>query len=198
MAILYHKGYPILGRVSNYFYLFSKSFLWVDDAMLERCSPLMVVVERWWWDVQPGPPLRKNDKKVFNGLDFWSRMCYNPIRMEAWGQTLVLVILSALWYNKKPLITNGFWLVRASLVGPIGTTMLHTHEVTGSSPVVSTKNQAHLSVCLIFLQQESNPSKCNCPVDSCQSPARRGLLQNVFVSCCLFCILLLTFWKIWL
>jgi len=48
-------------------------------------------------------------------------------------------ILSDFSCNKKPLIFNEFWLVRASLVGPIGTTMLHTHEVTGSSPVVSTK-----------------------------------------------------------
>ena len=138
VPLLYRIAYPIPFLPPNLFLLFSKSFSWVDDAMLGRCSPLMVVVERWWWDVQPRPPLRKNDKKPFNGLDFWSRMCYNTMRMEAWGQTLVLVILSALWYNKKPLITNGFWLVRASPVGPIGTTMLHTHEVTGSSPVVST------------------------------------------------------------
>ena len=48
-------------------------------------------------------------------------------------------ILSDFSCTKKPLIFNEFWLVRASLVGPKGTTMLHTHEVTGSSPVVSTK-----------------------------------------------------------
>ena len=47
-------------------------------------------------------------------------------------------ILSDFSCTKKPLIFNEFWLVRASLVGPKGTTMLHTHEVTGSSPVVST------------------------------------------------------------
>ena len=52
-------------------------------------------------------------------------------------------ILSDFSCTKKPLIFNEFWLVRASLVGPIGTTMLHTHEVTGSSPVVSTKNKTH-------------------------------------------------------
>ena len=33
---------------------------------------------------------------------------------------------------------NGYWLVRALWVGPTGTTMLHTHEVEGSSPPVST------------------------------------------------------------
>ena len=39
---------------------------------------------------------------------------------------------------EKTMGANGYWLVRALWVGPTGTTMLHTHEVTGSSPVVST------------------------------------------------------------
>ena len=42
--------------------------------------------------------------------------------------------------TEKATGANGYWLVRALWVGPIGTTMLHTHEVTGSSPVVSTNN----------------------------------------------------------
>ena len=46
MAILYHKGYPILFRSPKSFLPFSKSFLAVDDTMLVRCSELMVVVER--------------------------------------------------------------------------------------------------------------------------------------------------------
>ena len=102
-------------------------------------------------------------------------------------------ILSDFSCNKKPLIFNEFWLVRASLVGPIGTTMLHTHEVTGSSPVLSTKRicvtvahrtltpfagvriphplpkkQIPIRVSAFLLEDwDSNPSKCNCPVDSC-------------------------------
>ena len=49
--------------------------------------------------------------------------------------------------------------------------LLHTHEVEGSSPPVSTKkNDTHWGVifCLIRLRWDSNPSKCNSPVDCCR------------------------------
>ena len=72
----------------------------------------------------------------------------------------MLGILSDLSCYEKPLIFNRFWLVRASLVGPIGTTMLHTHEVTGSSPVVSTSGESPRTIRYAHKQY----SKDLCPV----------------------------------
>ena len=56
--------------------------------------------------------------------------------------------------------------------------MLHTHEVTGSSPVVSTKKKRPpIGWPFLFGEvRDSNPSKCKCPVDTCQPPAGWRLL----------------------
>ena len=119
------------------------------------------MLSRWWGDVQRCSSAKKGDNFLFKGLAFWNRMCYNPSRMEAWGQTLMLGILSDFSCNKKPLIFNEFWLVRASLVGPKGTTMLHTHEVTGSSPVVSTKKSKHTVWCAFLFWRNQGRTDLN-------------------------------------
>ena len=84
---------------------------------------------------------------------------------------------------------KGFWLVRASLVGPIGTTMLHTHEVTGSSPVVSTKKKDHPTGGLFFLLEirQRTRTHFNATVrwTVAATSSKTGGNYNVIESCCL-------------
>ena len=125
----------------------------------------------------------------FRGLVSWTEDVLEWSYWQAWGST---VDSGCSWNNpkgRKPLGHKGFWLGRASLVGPIGTTMLHTHEVTGSSPVVSTKKKDHPLGGLFFLLERRQRTRThfNATVrwTVAATSSKTGGNHNVIESCCL-------------
>ena len=126
--ILYYKEYPILGIPYKSFFLFQNIF----SAMMNRwCRD----VHTWWW-------IKKVDKIYTKGLLFVMGCAIIPfawrheVRLRCYASGRLCDATKNHWFS------IGFgWLERALGCGE-ATTLLHTHEGTGSSPVVSTSGES--------------------------------------------------------